>query len=117
MIIQRDKNTEKINLLEKFCQAFINREFVSFILCGGINGLSCIGSSMLLAKVLGANLAFILGYIISLFVSYFLNGYITFKRRVNISGFFWFAFSYIPNFIIQNIMVFVMYNDIVRLFA
>ena len=57
-----------------------------------------------------ANLAFIMGYISALFVAYTLNSLLVFKAKLHFAKIFKFAISYIPNFIIQNIVVFIIYN-------
>jgi len=56
------------------------------------------------------NLAFILGYISALLIAYILNSLFVFKVKTNFTKMFKFAISYIPNFIIQNIVVFTLYN-------
>lgn len=56
------------------------------------------------------NIAFIFGYISGLIISYILNSYVTFKERLDFNKFVKFTISYIPNFVIQNIIVLIVFN-------
>ena len=51
-----------------------------------------------------------LGYISGLIIAYILNSFITFKERLSFKKFSKFAVSYIPNFIIQNVVVILIFN-------
>ena len=57
-------------------------------------------------------LAFFSGYITSKMVSYLLNSKLTFKERLGFVKFIKFFISYIPNFIIQTIIVWLFDNFI-----
>ena len=57
-------------------------------------------------------LAFFPGYITSNVVSYLLNSKLTFKERLGFVKFIKFFISYIPNFIIQTIIVWLFDNFI-----
>lgn len=59
---------------------------------------------------LNENIAFIFGYISGLIISYILNSYVTFKERLDFNKFVKFTISYIPNFVIQNIIVLIVFN-------
>lgn len=96
--------------LKKILKFYINKEFILFLVVGGINTLSGVGFSFIYSKYLGANMAFVLGYITSLLISYTLNTIITFRDKFGLNRFCKFVFSYIPNFVIQNIVVFIVYN-------
>lgn len=100
----------------KIVKPFLNVEFVAFIIIGVINTLS----TTIFASVLNVvknnftknnmylhdiiektNLTFIIGYILSMIISFFLNTHFTFKERPTFKKFIKFPISYIPNFIIQ----------------
>jgi putative flippase GtrA len=51
-----------------------------------------------------------MGYIISLIIAYLLNAKLNFKQKPEYGVFIKFAVSYIPNFIIQNVVVIIFYN-------
>jgi len=89
---------------------FLKKEFGFFLIVGGINTLNGTALAFVYSFVLQANLAFALGYITALTIAYFLNSFFVFKAKLQIVKFFKFAISYIPNFIIQNMVVFIFYN-------
>lgn len=53
------------------------------------------------------NIAFILGYALSLIISFFLNTLITFKEKPTFIKFIKFPLVYLPNFIIQYVSVYI----------
>lgn len=99
-----------MNIINKIKSIFINKEFILFIIIGIINTFNGVVFSFIYSSLLNENLAFILGYISGLIVSYILNSYITFKEKLSFTKFIKFGISYIPNFIIQNIVVIITLN-------
>ena len=99
-----------MNIINKIKSIFINKEFILFIIIGVINTFNGVMFSFIYSSILNENLAFILGYISGLVVSYILNSYITFKEKLSFTKFIKFVISYIPNFIIQNIVVIITFN-------
>ena len=99
-----------MNIINKIKSIFINKEFILFIIIGVINTFNGVMFSFIYSSILNENLAFILGYISGLVVSYILNSYITFKEKLSFTKFIKFGISYIPNFIIQNIVVIITFN-------
>lgn len=99
-----------MNIIEKIKSTFINKEFILFIIIGVINTFNGVIFSFVYSGLFNENLAFVLGYFSGLVVSYILNSYITFKEKLSCTKFLKFAISYIPNFIIQNIVVIIAFN-------
>jgi len=99
-----------MNIMDNLKKIFLNKEFILFIIIGVINTFNGVVFSFIYSSLLNENLAFILGYISGLAVSYILNSYITFKEKLAFTKFIKFAISYIPNFIIQNIVVIITFN-------
>lgn len=97
-----DKRDKKVS--------FLSREFMLFILIGCINTFNGIFFSWLYSLLLHPNLAFVIGYITSLTIAYILNSKINFKQALSLNKYIKFCISYIPNFIIQNAIVFLVYN-------
>lgn len=95
---------------ERMREMFVNLQFILFVFCGCINVFNGIFFAWLYSLFLPANLAFCIGYITSLIISYFMNSVITFHKNMSMVRFVKFAISYIPNFIIQNIIVLLIYN-------
>lgn len=99
-----------MNIIEKIKKIFLNKEFVFFIVIGVINTFNGVVFSFIYSSLINENLAFVLGYISGLAISYILNSYITFKEKLSFTKFIKFSVSYIPNFIIQNIVVIITFN-------
>ena len=94
----------------KLKKLFLSPMFGRFVLIGTINGCNAICVAYIVTHILPVNIAFIIGYAVSISISYFLNSHFVFKRRFTIERYFKFCLSYIPNFLIQNICVIIMYN-------
>jgi len=97
-------------MLKRIIDTFISKQFFLFVLIGGINTFNGSILSFLFSLILQANIAFIIGYIIALTIAFFLNSYFVFKVNPKFPLFVKFGLSYIPNFIIQNFVVFIVYN-------
>lgn len=96
--------------IEKFKNIFFSKEFIMFIIIGVINTFNGTIFSYIYSIFLNENMAFVLGYISGLLISYILNSLITFKENLAFKQFIRFIISYIPNFIIQNIVVITVFN-------
>ena len=89
---------------------FFNKEFMLFLIIGVINTLNGIIFAYFFSLFITGTVAFILGYIISLSISYFLNTIIVFKKEIRLINYWKFCLSYIPNFLIQLILVAILLN-------
>lgn len=98
------------SILDKTKRIFFSREFISFVVIGIINTFNGVIFSWIYSSFLNENLAFILGYISGLIISYLLNSLITFREKLELKIFMKFVILSIPNFIIQNIVVIVIFN-------
>lgn len=96
--------------IKKVKSVFLSPAFGRFIAIGLINGFNAVFFSYMFSQILGVNISFIIGYCISLTIAYFLNSFFVFKRRLTVERYCKFCLSYIPNFIIQNIGVFIIFN-------
>ena len=89
---------------------FFTREFLLFLVIGCFNTFT--GS--LLAKIfellVDTNLAFNIGYILANVIAYALNSRLIFHEPMALEKCVKFAISYIPNYLIQNIIVLLFYN-------
>ncbi|MCR1951986.1 MULTISPECIES: GtrA family protein [Clostridium] len=97
-------------LINKFKNIFFSKEFIIFVIIGVINTFNGVIFSYIYSNFFNENIAFICGYISGLIISYILNSYVTFKEKLNFNKFIKFTISYIPNFIIQNIIVLIVFN-------
>ena len=99
-----------IVFLKKLKRVFLSPAFGKFVAIGFVNGFNSVFASYMFSLVLPVNISFVIGYCISMSISCYLNSRFVFERKVNLERFVKFCISYIPNFIIQNVCVFVMYN-------
>lgn len=98
-------------MLTKIKNAFLTKQFLLFLTVGLINVLNGIIMPYLLSNLMNANIAYILSFIPNLFISYILNSVFTFgERKLDINKCIKFYVSYIPNFLIQNIVFYIIYN-------
>jgi putative flippase GtrA len=114
MIMQRDKTykDELIMLtIRKLKQHFLSRQFLLFLIVGCINTFNGTFFAYLFSLYkIDANTSFILGYLTSLSIAYYLNCKLVFKEPWKKDKYLRFCLSYIPNFIIQNFVVIIFYN-------
>ena len=97
-------------LINKFKNIFFSKQFIIFVIIGIINTFNGVIFSYIYSIFFNENIAFIFGYISGLIISYILNSYVTFKERLDFNKFVKFTISYIPNFVIQNIIVLIVFN-------
>ncbi|MDU2992962.1 MAG: GtrA family protein [Clostridium sp.] len=98
------------SLINRIKEVFFSKQFIMFVFIGVINTFNGVIFSYIYSSFLNENIAFIFGYISGLVISYILNSYVTFKEKLEFNKFIKFTISYIPNFIIQNIVVFIVFN-------
>ena len=98
------------NIVKKTKETFLSWQFIKFIIIGVINTLSTTIFASLFPKSINANIAFILGYLMGTIISYVLNSIFTFKEKFVISKYIKFFISTIPNYLVQQVSVIVIYN-------
>lgn len=90
---------------------FFTRAFLLFLVVGTINTFLCSFLATVIEPLVGnANLAFNIGYLLSNGNAYLLNSLFVFPTRMTLVRYVEFFLSYVPNYIIQNAIVFVAYN-------
>lgn len=99
-----------MKLVKKVKQLFFNKQFITFIVIGGINTISSALFSSVYSMILGEVEAFIPGYATGILLSYTLNTTFTFKDSFEVKKLIQFAISTIPNFLIQLITVYIGVN-------
>jgi len=99
------------SFLSKLIHLFLDPSFVLFVFVGLINTFNGILFAYLYSLIIpNDNIAFVVGYLTSLTISYFLNSFIAFKETLGFQKYIKFCISYIPNFIIQNLCVILFLN-------
>lgn len=78
-------------------------EFVKYAIVGCINTADYYLSYLVFMDIFkfAYRISFVLGYVVSILGSYFLNTYFTCKQKPSVKKFLIFPLTYIPNFIIQ----------------
>lgn len=102
----------------RLIEGFLSVSFVTYMIIGVINTFSTTVISTALDTITAAafsgntpevilryNITFVVGYIISLIISFFLNTHFTFRQKPTWKRFIKFPLSYVPNFVIQYIIV------------
>jgi putative flippase GtrA len=103
-------NDYKSTFVEKVRGTYITREFILFVFCGGMGTLTNFIFSLIISMALNPSVSYVIGYGISLFVSYSLNAKLIFHHIISGIGFIKFIISYIPNFLILFGFVLVFLN-------
>ena len=101
------KGALRLQIKEQIRHHFLTREFFLFLVIGCINTFNGVFLAWLCAFISPYNnLNFNIGYIIA----YWMNSRIIFKENLTLSRYVRFFISYLPNYIIQNIIVIIFYN-------
>lgn len=92
-------------------QAFLSLEFLRFIIIGGMNMAVGVISAIIMAHFVHPSVAFIIGYVMSLFIGFIFMSVVVFNSKdYTVTQFLRYCAGYIPNFIIQFITVVTLYN-------
>ncbi|MBQ6452551.1 MAG: GtrA family protein [Solobacterium sp.] len=93
-------------MFKKIKEKFFTKQFLTFGIIGVINTLVSQGLYMLFVQLnTSVGTASILGDVISMIGSYFMNTLITYKQKPNWKSAVTFPLSYIPGIIISALMV------------
>lgn len=94
----------------------LNTEFTRFIVVGVINTITYYSIYLLLLKGAGLPylLAHVLGFIISLNVSFFLNSYVTYKVKPTIKKYLYFPLTQIVNISVSTALIY-LFVEFIRL--
>lgn len=100
-----------MNIIEKAKHHFLTKEFFLFLIVGCINTFNSTFIAWLISYLSPyGNLNFNIGYILANIVAYWMNSVIIFHEGLSLERYIKFFISYIPNYIIQNIIVVIFYN-------
>ena len=80
-------------------------EFLKYAIVGCINTADYYLSYLIFMDIFkfSYKISFIMGYVVSIVGSYFLNTYFTYKQKPSMKKFLIFPLTYVPNFIIQYV--------------
>ncbi len=100
-----------MNIIEKAKHHFLTKEFFLFLVVGCINTFNSTFIAWIISYLSPyGNLNFNIGYILANIVAYWMNSVIIFHESLSLERYVKFFISYIPNYIIQNIIVVIFYN-------
>ena len=91
---------------------FFTREFLLFLAVGCLNTFNGSLLASIFELFFATNLAFNIGYILANLIAYALNSRLIFHEPLSCDKCVKFAVSYIPNYLIQNVIVFLFYNQL-----
>lgn len=103
-------NKYRPSTIKRVKAIFLTKQFLNFLIIGCINAVNGIIFSYIYSIFLAVNISFIIGYITAMSISYILNSVFVFKECASWIKYMKFCISYIPNFIVQNICVLLLYN-------
>lgn len=100
-----------MNITDKIKHHFLTREFLLFLVIGCINTFNGTFLAWLCSFISPYNnLNFNIGYNIGNIIAYWMNSRFIFHEHLSVGRYVKFYISYIPNYIIQNIIVVIFYN-------
>ena len=97
-------------MINKIKEIFLTREFIKFLIVGCINLINGIFGAYIFSLFFNVNIAFVYGYVCSLSIAYALTSKWIFYQKLSLNKYIRFCISYVPNFIIQNICIIILYN-------
>ena len=100
-----------MNIIDKAKHHFLTKEFFLFLVIGCINTFNGTFIAWLCSYLTPYNnLNFNIGYIMGNIIAYWMNSVIIFHEKLSLGRYVKFFISYVPNYIIQNIIVLIFYN-------
>lgn len=87
----------------------LNTEFSRFVVVGVINTITYYSIYLVLHKLVGMPYLFahILGFLISLNISFFLNSYVTYKVKPTIKKYLYFPLTQVVNISVSTFLIYV----------
>ena len=86
-------------------KTIISSEFFRFVIVGVIATAIHYGVYLLLDRVIPANPAYAVGYIISFFCNFFLSSRFTFKKKASVKKGVGFGLSHLVNFLLHMLLL------------
>jgi putative flippase GtrA len=86
----------------------LNKEFLKFVISGGINTIATYLVYLLLLIFLNYSLSYTISYVSGIFLSYYLNTVFVFKEKVSFVKFLKFPVVYLVQYLINIFMLYVL---------
>lgn len=100
MKVEKDQPTLLIRLL--------NKEFLKFVVSGGVNTLVTYLVYLLLLLFLNYSLSYTVSYVSGIFLSYYLSTVFVFKEKVSLIKFLKYPVVYLTQYLINILMLYVL---------
>ncbi|AOZ94735.1 GtrA family protein [Paenibacillus crassostreae] len=84
---------------------FINKEFLKFIISGGINTVATYGIYLLLLLLWEYMISYTISYVLGIFLSYYLNTFFVFKEKVTFLKFIKFPVVYLVQYLMNLVIL------------
>ncbi|MDQ0660062.1 putative flippase GtrA [Paenibacillus sp. W2I17] len=86
----------------------LNKEFLKFLISGGINTLATYLMYLFLLLFYNYSLSYSVSYITGIFLSYYLNSVFVFKEKISFRKFLKFPIVYLVQYIVNMLMLYVL---------
>ncbi|WP_340026059.1 GtrA family protein [Paenibacillus sp. FSL K6-1096] len=86
----------------------LNKEFLKFVISGGVNTLATYLVYLLLLLFLNYSLSYTVSYISGIFLSYYLNTVFVFKEKMSIKKILKFPVVYLIQYFINLLMLYIL---------
>ncbi|MEK4529087.1 GtrA family protein [Paenibacillus sp. FSL H8-0104] len=86
----------------------LNKEFLKFLISGGINTLATYLMYLFLLLFYNYSLSYSVSYIAGIFLSYYLNSVFVFKEKISFRKFLKFPIVYLVQYIVNMLMLYVL---------
>ena len=99
-------------LFLKLKRTFLSKKFLYYSVIGTIATLNVAILSTIFSAIIGGTgtIASALGYIGANIISYLMNSFFTFHKKITFAGYLRFALTYVPNYIIYQLVSIITLN-------
>ncbi|GGH64005.1 membrane protein [Paenibacillus silvae] len=86
----------------------LNKEFLKFLISGGINTLATYLMYLLLLHFYNYSISYSISYVAGIFLSYYLNSVFVFKEKISFRKFLKFPLVYIVQYLVNMLMMYIL---------
>ncbi|WP_411735476.1 GtrA family protein [Paenibacillus sp. M2] len=86
----------------------LNKEFLKFLISGGINTLATYLMYLLLLLFYNYSISYSISYVAGIFLSYYLNSVFVFKEKISFRKFLKFPVVYIVQYLVNMLLMYIL---------
>nr|WP_318283421.1 GtrA family protein [Paenibacillus xylanexedens] len=86
----------------------LNKEFLKFLISGGINTLATYLMYLFLLLFFNYSLSYSVSYILGIFLSYYLNSVFVFQEKISFRKFLKFPIVYLVQYLVNMLLIYVL---------